>query len=70
MRVRISPGAWIFVSSERCLSSGTGLCDGLITRPEKFSVFDYDREDSTMKRSWPTRGSRAVKKYRKLVEQY
>jgi len=41
--VRISPGTWIFVSSERCLFSGTGLCDGLITRPEEFSVFECDR---------------------------
>jgi hypothetical protein len=30
-RVRIPPGAWVFVS---CVLSGRGLCDELITRPE------------------------------------
>jgi len=32
--VRIPPGAWMFVCCECCLS-GRGLCDELITRPEK-----------------------------------
>jgi hypothetical protein len=35
LRVRIPPGAWMSVSSECCLLSGRGLCDGLITRPEE-----------------------------------
>ena len=33
--VRIPPGAWMFVCCECCVLSGRGLCDGLITRPEK-----------------------------------
>ena len=33
--VRIPPGAWVFVCCECCVSSGRGLCDGLITRPEE-----------------------------------
>jgi hypothetical protein len=32
---KIPPGAWMFVSCERCVLSGRGLCDGLITRPEE-----------------------------------
>jgi len=28
-------GAWVFVCCECYLLSGRGLCDGLITRPEK-----------------------------------
>jgi len=32
--VRIPPGAWMFVCCECCVLSGSGLCDGLITRPE------------------------------------
>jgi hypothetical protein len=33
-RVRIPPGAWIFVCCECCVLSGS-LCDELITRPEE-----------------------------------
>ena len=33
--VRIPPGAWIFVCCECPVSSGRGLCDELITRPEE-----------------------------------
>ena len=33
--VRIPPWAWISVCCECCVMSGRGLCDGLITRPEK-----------------------------------
>ena len=29
------PGAWMFVSCERCMLTGRGLCDGPITRPEE-----------------------------------
>ena len=34
LRVRITPEAWMPVFCECCVLSGTGLCDGLITRPE------------------------------------
>ena len=33
--VRIPPWAWMFVCVECCVLSGKGLCDWLITRPEK-----------------------------------
>jgi hypothetical protein len=33
--VRIPPGAWMSVCCERCVLSGRGLCDELITRPEE-----------------------------------
>ena len=33
--VRIPPVAWIFFSCECCVFSDTGLCVGLITRPEE-----------------------------------
>ena len=33
--VRIPPGAWMFLCCECCVLSGSGLCDELITRPEK-----------------------------------
>jgi len=35
LRVRIPPGAWMSVSYERCVFSGTGVCVGLITGPEE-----------------------------------
>ena len=35
LRVRIPPGAWIYVCSECCVLSGRGLCDGPITHPEE-----------------------------------
>jgi hypothetical protein len=53
--VRIPPDAWMFVSCELCMLSGTGLCDGLITRPEESNrVSECDREASIMRRPWPT----------------
>jgi hypothetical protein len=36
LRVRIPPGAWMSVSCECCVLSGSGLCDGPITRPEEY----------------------------------
>ena len=35
LRVRIPPGAWIFVCCECRVLSGRGLSDELITRPEE-----------------------------------
>ena len=35
LRVRIPPGAWMFVCCKCCVLSGRGLCDGPITRPEE-----------------------------------
>jgi hypothetical protein len=39
--------------------SGRGLCVGLISRPEESNAFsgsEYDRENSIMRKPWPTRG--------------
>ena len=53
------------VCCKRCVLSGRGLCDGLITRPEEFyrvwCVSECDREVSIMGRSWPTKGCRAMR---------
>jgi len=35
LRVRIPPGAWMYVSCECCVLSGRGLCEGLIPRTEE-----------------------------------
>ena len=35
LRVRISPGAWMFVCCDCCVLTGRGLCDELIARPEE-----------------------------------
>jgi len=58
--VRIPPGARISVCCERCVLSGRGLCDGLITRPEEsyrlWCVVVCDLETSWMRRPWPNGG--------------
>ena len=56
----------MFVSCERCVSSGRGLCDELITRPEEsyrlWCVVVRDLETSRMRRRWPTLGRSAIEK--------
>jgi len=48
------------VCCECCVLSGRGLCDGLITRPEKpfrvWYVVIYDGQSSIVRRSWPPGG--------------
>ena len=52
--VRIPPWAWMFVCCECYVLSGRGLCDELITRPEKYyrlwCVVVCDLETSRMRR--------------------
>ena len=64
--VRIPPGVWIFVSCECCVLSDRGICDELITRPEKSyrlcCVVMCDLETSRMRRPWPTLGRSATAK--------
>ena len=64
--VRIPPGAWMFVCCECCVLSGRGLCDELITRPEKsyrlWCVVVCDLETSRIRRPWPALGRRATAK--------
>jgi hypothetical protein len=56
--VRIPPGSWTSVVC--CVLSGTGLCDELITRPEKsyrlWCVIVCDLETSWMRRPGPLGG--------------
>jgi hypothetical protein len=64
--VRIPLGAWMSVGCQCCVLSGRGLCDELITRPEKSSwlecVVVCDTETSRIRRPWPTGGCCAKKK--------
>ena len=60
LRVRIPPVAWISVSRECCVWSGTSLCEEPITRLEEsyrlWCVTVCDTETSKMKRPWPASG--------------
>jgi hypothetical protein len=57
---KIPPGAWLFVCCECCVLSGGGLCDGLITRPERsyrlWRVVLCDQETSKTRRLKPATG--------------
>jgi len=35
LQFQIPPGVWMSVSSECCVLSGRGLCDGPVPRPEE-----------------------------------
>ena len=62
--VRIPPGAWMFVCCEGCVMSCRGLCDALITHPEKsyrlWCVAVCDLQTSRMWRPWPALGRGAT----------
>ena len=64
--VRIPPGAWMSVCVECCVLSGRGLCDGVITSPEKsyrlWCDVVCDLENSRMRRPWTVLGRRATEK--------
>ena len=55
-----NPTEGMVVCCECCVLSGTGLCDGLITRPEKsyrlWHVFVCDQETSKTRRLKPATG--------------
>ena len=67
--VRIPPEARMFVCCECCVSSGSGLCDEPITRPEEsyrlWCVVVRDHETSRMRRPWPALGRRTTGKKKK-----
>jgi len=69
-----STEAWMFVCCECCLLSGRGLCDGLITRPEKsyrlWCVVVCDLETSRMRRPWHALGRSATRKKTSLWDQF
>jgi len=54
----------MFVCCECCVSSGRGLCDELITRPEEsyrlWCVVACDLETSKIRRPWPALGRSAT----------
>jgi hypothetical protein len=53
------------ICCECCVLSGTGQCIGLITHPEecyRCVESECDREASTRRRPWPTRGCSVMKK--------
>jgi len=54
----------MFVCCERCVLSGRGLCDELITRPEEsyrlWCVVVCDQETSIMRRPWSPLGRSAT----------
>ena len=55
-----------------CVLSGTGLCDGSISRPQesyRLGVSECDREVSIIQKPWPTRGCRA-RAGKELTENY
>jgi hypothetical protein len=60
----------MFVCCERCVLSGKGLCDELITRPEEYyrlwCVVVCDLETSRMRRQWPALGCSATEKIKNL----
>jgi hypothetical protein len=61
--VRIPPETWMYVSCNRCVLSGRGLCDELISRPEEsyrlWCVVMCDLENSRKRRaSAPQKGKK------------
>jgi len=61
------------VYCERCVLSVRGLCVELITRPESHAecgVSECDHEASKMRRSCPTGGCCAIKKYYKRIKSF
>jgi hypothetical protein len=58
--------AWMFVSCDCCVLSGKGLCDELITRPDKsyrlWCVVVCDLENSWRRRLYPALSRSAKKK--------
>jgi hypothetical protein len=50
------------VACECCVLWDRGICDGLITSPEESYRVWCDRDASTVRRPWPTRGCCAMKK--------
>jgi hypothetical protein len=68
--VRIPPKAWMFVACECCVLSDKGLYDGLITSPEESyecGVSECDREASTVRMPWSTRGCCGMQYFKRLL---
>ena len=57
LRIRIPPGAWMFVCCERCVLSGRVLCDGPIPRPEesyrlRCAIVCYQMNNNPLQLTW------------------
>ena len=68
-RVRITPGTWMSLVSGVCCqvevcASGWSFVQ---RSPADCDVSECDREASIMRKPWPTRGCRAIKKLRKIL---
>jgi hypothetical protein len=74
LRVWILLGAWMSVSCEFCVLSGTGLCDGPIPHPEEsyqlWCVSVCDLETLSMRRLKPTVGCNACNRRRRWRSWY
>ena len=57
----------MFATGKCCVWLGTGLCDGMITRPE--DSYQCDLETSTMRRLKSTRVVEPEKKYFKVISE-
>ena len=72
--VRIPPGARMFVCCERCVLSGRGLCDELITRPEEsyrlWCVVVCDLENLKNEEAMTRVGSQRHRKRKKKIYIY
>jgi hypothetical protein len=72
--VRIPPGSWRSVCCECCVLSGRGLCEELITRPEKsyrlWCVLLYNLRTSWMRRSWLTGGLSHQKQAKRVLKNH
>jgi len=65
LRVRIPPWAWMSVGYECCVLSGIGLCVGQVAHQKEQTgcgVSECDREDSIMRRLFPSRGRCTMEK--------
>jgi len=70
----LNPTGGIDVCCECCVVSGRGLCDKLITCPEKsyglWCIVVCDLETSRMRRPWSTLGRSATAKKKSLFRLY
>ena len=65
LRVQIPPNAWKFDSYECCVLSGRGSGSGwspVQRTPTEYGMSECDREVSTLRRPWPTRGCCVMEK--------
>jgi len=71
LRIRIPPGAWMSFSCDCCVLLGREVSAtgrSFVQRsPTECGVSEYDREASTMRRPWPMRAVKSLKKSGSLM---